>query len=80
MKTKRKFNFLRIIPFLLALLFLSGAILVGQSVGQDKQTCPKIDKSKSRKKAKELKTERFKEALSVSKYSYEHGESIPNYM
>ena len=81
MKIKRKFSFFRKISFLLALLlFMSGAILVGQSVGQDKRTCPKIDKSKNRKKAKELKTERFKEALSVSKYSYEHGESIPNYM
>ena len=80
MKTKRKISFFRKISILLVLFFLSSSVLIGQSIGEEKPACPKIDKSKSRKKAKELKTQRSGEALTVSKYSYEHGESIPNYM
>lgn len=84
MKTKRTPFFLRKIPFILALLFLSGSILIiGQSVfakAKDKPACPKIDKTKVRKDAKKLKVQRSNKAPSVSKYSYEHGETIPNYM
>ena len=80
MKTKRLFSLFRKISILIVLFSLSSSVLIGQSIGDEKPACPKIDKSKSRKKAKELKTQRSGNELSVSKYSYEHGESIPNYM
>lgn len=80
MKTKRRIFSLRIIVFLIALAFFGVSVLIGQSVGKDKPSCPEVDKNQIRKTAKQLKIQRSHKSPLVSRYSYEHGESIPNYM